>query len=92
MQLRSANRVTAFLVDREGRIAWRGEDEIDMDEVVALEEAVTDLLHGTPFGIDPPAEPGAEDAAGLDPVDLDGDQSPLQDPTERPSTDGASPR
>ena len=81
LQLRSANRVTAFLVDREGRIAWRGEDEIDMDEVVALESAVTDLLHGTPFGIDPPAEPDAADAAGRDPVTLDGDASPVDDPT-----------
>lgn len=62
--LRSANRVTAFLVDREGRIAWRGEDEIDMDEVASLEAAVADLLHGTPHGLDPaPADADSQEDA-----------------------------
>ncbi len=36
--------VYPMLVARDGRIAWRGEDEIDMDEITALEDAVVDLL------------------------------------------------
>ena len=36
--------VTPFLVARDGRIAWRGQGEIDMDEVTELEAAVEDVL------------------------------------------------
>ena len=36
--------VYAFLVDRAGRIAWRGEGDIDMEEVEALEQAVAEVL------------------------------------------------
>jgi hypothetical protein len=42
--LRGSNEVTAFLVDRLGAIAWTGEGDIDMDEVTALEAALTDVL------------------------------------------------
>ncbi len=36
--------VTAYLVARDGRIAWTGEGDIDMDEIQSLEEAVQDVL------------------------------------------------
>lgn len=36
--------VYAFLLARDGRIAWRGEGEIDVDEVEALEAAVREVL------------------------------------------------
>ena len=36
--------VYAFLLARDGRIAWRGEGAIDMDEIADLEAAVGDVL------------------------------------------------
>ena len=39
-----SNDVYALLVARDGRIAWRGEGDIDLDEVSALEAAVAELL------------------------------------------------
>ena len=36
--------VYAFLLARDGRIAWRGEGAIDMDEIHDLEAAVADVL------------------------------------------------
>lgn len=42
--LKDSGDVYAFLVARDGRIAWRGDGEIDMDEVEALEAAVQDVL------------------------------------------------
>jgi hypothetical protein len=36
--------VSAFLVARDGRIEWRGEGDIDLDEVDALEEGVRRIL------------------------------------------------
>ena len=38
--------VYVFLVDREGRIAWRGDGDIEMDEISALERAVAHVLSG----------------------------------------------
>lgn len=61
--------VAAFLLARDGEIVWRGDDAIDMDEVVELEAALAELLER------PPADPqsrddddaaAAEDAAALD--------------------------
>lgn len=42
--LKDSGDVYAFLVARDGRIAWRGEGEIDMDEVDDLEAAVQEVL------------------------------------------------
>ena len=36
--------VYPILVARDGRIAWRGEDAIDMDEITELEAAVVEVL------------------------------------------------
>lgn len=44
--LRSANTVTAFLVARDGRIAWSGEDAVDLSEIAALEAALDEMLSG----------------------------------------------
>ena len=43
-----AGDVYAFLVARDGRIAWRGEGDIDMDEVTELEAAVDETLGQPP--------------------------------------------
>ena len=44
LQIRRDSDVTAFLVDRGGEIAWRGDGEIDMHEIESLEPAVQRLL------------------------------------------------
>ena len=51
--------VYVFLVDREGRIAWRGDGDIDLDEIEALEAQTQRVLSGA-FAQD-----------GLDPADSD---------------------
>ena len=43
LRLKSGD-VYAFLLRRDGGIAWRGEGDIDMDEVEALEAAVAEVL------------------------------------------------
>ena len=40
--------VTAYLVARDGRIAWTGEGDIDMDEIQSLEAAVEEVLAAPP--------------------------------------------
>ena len=47
--------VYVFLVDREGRIAWRGDGDIEMDEISSLEGAVERVLSGdfAQDGLDP---------------------------------------
>lgn len=76
--------VTAILVARDGGLAWRGDGDIDMDEVAELEAAVRDLLEAPvpdpsdhPDLDDPEAdepegdEPEAvEDVEGLDDADV----------------------
>ena len=59
--------VYAYLVARDGRIAWTGEGDIDMDEIEGLESAVRDVLsapvpaaHDHP-DVEPPSD-SAEDA------------------------------
>ena len=42
--LRGANTVTAFLVGRDGQIAWSGEDAVDLTEIASLEAALDDML------------------------------------------------
>ena len=44
LQMKAAGDVYPVLVARDGRIAWRGDGEIDMEEVEGLEAAVHDLL------------------------------------------------
>lgn len=53
--------VAAFLVARDGEIVWRGDDAIDMDEVVELEAALADLLTRPPVSASDPES--SEDAA-----------------------------
>ncbi|WP_412067925.1 hypothetical protein [Rubrivirga sp. IMCC43871] len=75
--------VTALLVARDGRIAWRGDGNIDMDEVQGLEAAVVEVLaqpvpeagdhpdlDGAPFPDD--LDEDGDPNAGLDPVEDDG--------------------
>lgn len=42
--LRGAGTVAAFLVGRDGRIAWSGEDAVDLSEIAALETALAEML------------------------------------------------
>ena len=58
LQLKSGD-VYAFLLRRDGGIAWRGEGDIDMDEVQELEAAVADVL-SSPVP-DPADHPDLED-------------------------------
>ena len=44
--LRGANTVTAFLVARDGRIAWSGQDAVDLTEIASLESALDEMLAG----------------------------------------------
>lgn len=82
LQLKRQADVYAFLVARDGRIAWRGDGDIDMDEVEALEVAVEEVLAAPPprpddeteghiAAEDDRAEGGAEDhgeASGEDAI------------------------
>lgn len=64
--LKSQADVYAFLVARDGRIAWRGEGDIDMEEVEALEIAVQSVLEeagSTPPDSDEPHVETSEDHA-----------------------------
>jgi hypothetical protein len=69
LRLKSTGDVYALLVARDGRIAWRGEGDIDMDEVEELEVAVREVLdladaspsHGDSDMAPPTPEP-SEDA------------------------------
>jgi hypothetical protein len=50
-----SNDVYALLVARDGRIAWRGDGDIDLDEVAALEAATEELLSSpVPLATDHP--------------------------------------
>ena len=79
--------VYAILVARDGRIAWRGDGNIDMDEVTELEQAVKDLLAApVPPATDHPdldAEDAPEDdgprTADDEPADLGDDAEGLDD-------------
>ena len=53
--------VGAFLVARDGEIVWRGDDAIDMDEVVELEAALAELLDRPPVRVSetPPDDEGS---------------------------------
>ena len=62
LRLKTQGDVYAFLVDRAGRIAWRGEGDIDMEEVEALEHAVREVLDA-PVP-DPSEHPDVEAADG----------------------------
>ena len=59
--LKTQGDVYAFLVARDGRIAWRGEGDIDMEEVESLEHAVREILEAP---APPAAEGGVEPEAG----------------------------
>ena len=80
LQLKSGD-VYAFLLRRDGGIAWRGEGDIDMDEVQELEAAVAEVLSSpVPSPTDHPdlgdaEEPDADDEPDDEETtpDLDGD-------------------
>lgn len=75
--------VYPILVARDGRIAWRGEGEIDMDEVTDLEAAVADVL-AAPL-------PPLTDHPDIDEDDLrDEDEATLLDEHPDPEDPGAS--
>ena len=63
--------VYPFLVARDGRIAWRGEGDIDMDEVAELEAAVDEVLRqpAPPFTDHPDVDvpEGVDNEASGDP-------------------------
>lgn len=74
-----SNGVYPILVARDGRIAWRGEDHIDMDEVEELEAAVQEVL-AAPIP-SPTDHPDADQ-----PDDLDGEiDGEIEDPESVPS-------
>ena len=70
--------VYAFLLARDGRIAWRGEGAIDMDEIHDLEAAVADVLASP---IPPPT----------DHPDLDAEADDGQPEADEPKTEGEAP-
>jgi hypothetical protein len=84
--LKDTGDVYAFLVARDGRIAWRGEGDIDLDEVGALEAAVLGVLDAAEGADDAgPDEPEAGPAAdGAPPAD---EPEPGDGPTSGPDED-----
>ena len=78
LKLKTAD-VYAFLLARDGRIAWRGEGNIDMEEVQDLEAAVVEVL-------DAPV-PAVTDHPDLDPEPPD-DDAPSDAPTDLEPTGG----
>ena len=63
--LKTQGDVYAFLVARDGRIAWRGEGDIDMEEVESLERAVEEILQAPTPPV--PAEGAAEPDPAVEP-------------------------
>ncbi|PAP82473.1 hypothetical protein B1759_01600 [Rubrivirga sp. SAORIC476] len=70
--------VYAFLLARDGRIAWRGEGAIDMDEIHDLEAAVADVL-------------AAPIPAPTDHPDLDAEADDAEPEADAPKTEGEAP-
>lgn len=64
--------VYPMLVARDGRIVWRGEDAIDMEEITELEAAVTEML----------AAPVPDITEHPDIDDLDDDTLEMDDPAQ----------
>ena len=91
LRLKTQGDVYAFLVDRAGRIAWRGEGDIDMGEVEALEQAVQDVLSApVPAPSEhPDAEATGDETEGSD--DVDAETAPPRGDAARPAPpdDGA---
>lgn len=72
--------VHAYLVSRDGRIAWTGDGDIDMDEITELEAAIDELLnapvpspsdHPDVDDDDPPAEDDEDPDAATDAPEAD---------------------
>ncbi len=90
--------VYPILVARDGRIAWRGEGDIDMDEVAELEAAVAEVLRQPPPPFtdhpdiddadleDAEASEGVEDEA---PDDVEATDEPSADEASTPLADAA---
>lgn len=86
LKLKSSD-VTAVLVARDGRIAWRGDGNIDMDEVQGLEAAVLEVLSlPVPDPEDHPDLDGpdlldeaTDPEAGLGPAEGSSDSAPADD-------------
>lgn len=69
--------VYAYLVSRDGRIVWRGEGDIDMDEVAELEAAVGEVLSAPPPPVTdhPEVEPDPSPAEAPDAEDADTEET-----------------
>ncbi len=80
--------VYAFLLRRDGGIAWRGEGDIDMEEIQALEAAAADVL-SSPVPA-PTDHPDLEAGDGDDAPDAesDGAGAPPEEGADRPSLEG----
>ena len=91
LKLKSGD-VYPILVARDGRIAWRGEGDIDMDEVAALEEAVADVLAApVPEPTDHPDVELEEESAEPN-GDAEGAPAPLDEPeSDEPSDPAPDP-
>ena len=85
--------VYPMLLARDGRIAWRGEDAIDMDEITELEAAVAAVL-GAPVP-DVTEHPDVEAEAAEDGVEEtaaengDGDSTPEEAASDGEASDAA---
>ena len=96
----STSDVYPILVARDGRIAWRGDGDIDMDEVAELEAAVDETLRQPvpPFtdhpDVDAPEAPEGDPEAAAEPNKAeDAGAEPLADAAgERPGPDDERPQ
>ena len=83
--------VYPFLVARDGRIAWRGEGDIDLDEVEGLEAAVAEVLAAPVPSPDDHPDVGPDEPARPSPADQRADgvppDAPLGGPNRGPDGD-----
>lgn len=81
LKLKSGD-VYAFLLRRDGGIAWRGEGNIDMEEIQELEAAVAEVL-SSPVP-DPSDHPDLKDDGRRDKDDEPAEGEPAESEAERP--------
>ena len=87
--------VYPILVARDGRIAWRGEGDIDMDEVAELEVAVDEVLRqpAPPFtdhpDVDVPEDEGDADVSGDPEAGAPAPDDPMADDADEATGDVA---
>ena len=85
--------VYPILVARDGRIAWRGEDAIDMDEIAELEAAVAELLDSPVPDVTghPDIDPEADEDPEGDGAEPEGDGDEPEGDGDEPEGDGDEP-